>query len=347
MKLLILYGALILSLSGIAALNGSNTALPDKVSVNKVSFLMAHNANTVGWLYNQQTRTVTELLTRYGVRGLKIHLHWYTKPKYSLLGNLSLILTGSASLSSTTYIALCHEFSGGNNCKDTILQRKGSSPRPATEIFSEIVEYLNGNPKEVLIIRLDSNLFGSSRTETNGTQDFSDQKTVETLNETLESTGLARYAFKLEKNKWPTLGQMRSSGKRVLIFSDEEKGAASPYINAQKDNIRQSHWEDDKRDGCKLSFKKGGMFEVNINYKLSIDENTLLGAATKFINLFKKEKLPTYDYQTVNDAEAALLRLNECEAVHGQKPNIIASDHVDQGNLLKLVDHFNEELLSQ
>lgn len=78
------------------------------------------------------------------------------------------------------------------------------------------------------------------------------------------------------------------------------------------------------------------LFEVNINFEYSFDKDSFTQKLTsKIINKNSK------DYNDVNSMTKSFERLEECRKSAQRLPNIIASDFVDKGNLIDLVDYLN------
>ena len=334
-----LFLALFFSISAFCAekvinYQGSNGSLPKEKIISEVFFLMAHNAGTEDLLYSQQSKNI-ENLAKLGVRGFKIPMHLYSKK--GLVGKALQITGLKKSSSEKPYIALCHEATSGNNCSGTIALRKGHSPKEMKAVFKELANVINKYKKEVFIVRLDSSIFGKNKTKNNGADTLSDNDIMSMFNKDLEESELAKYAYKFLENKVPSLDEMRQSDKRLIIIQDENNRPDSPYTNQKKLVLLQSKWSDAKRKDCPVDgLLTSPLFEVNINFEYSFNKDSFTQKLTsKIINKTSK------DYRDVNSMTNSFERFEECKKSTKRVPNIIASDFVDKGNLIDLIDYLN------
>lgn len=118
---------------------------------------------------------------------------------------------------------------------------------------------------------------------------------------------------------------------------DENNRPDSPYTNQKKLVLLQSKWSDAKRKDCPVDGSlTSPLFEVNINFEYSFNkDNFTQKLISKIINKTSK------DYRDVNSMTNSFERFEECKKSTKRVPNIIASDFVDKGNLIDLIDYLN------
>ncbi len=261
---------------------------------NEVCWLTAHNAHVSeqdGWLYAQQSLDFKGQF-EYGVRSFMIDLHWY-KP------------LGSAE----PYIALCHEdlkakemlspVLGEQNCLVTRLALFAKSPKPVTYFFDQVHDWLESDPNTIITVHLESYLGPDSS---------------HALHKALETSKVQDYIYvPVHGQRWPTLGELRQSNKRLIIFSDN---VADSCIYTQA--YRETRYDLGTYPGCEMRMDRRGksssLFVMNHFYKFSYD---VPGVGTSFDEINAFEKIST--------------RINECYKTQKRLPNFIAADFVEEG----------------
>ena len=297
----------------------ANGKIPDNITIDKAVYVGAHNPHTYGWVYSQQGETINKLFNDYKVRFLKVAVHFYD-------GKLS----------------LCHEQNGKANCVLTVVQRLGKEPVELKLLLKEIKHFVKKNPKEVVLIKLESLIYGKNNGNvSNGTQNINDSKAKAILNKVISDT-VGKYVYKI-KGEFPTFGELRKKHKTVVVFDQNYNGKGSKYISNFKKYILQTHWDDGKRSSCGLANSRKstqGLMELNINYESSVK---IAG------ELFNK-RAPNYNFKQINDADAIKKRVNNCK--EHIKPNgyetkmgiILSSDYVHLGDLKKEAKKYNKHL---
>ena len=319
-----------------------NSFIPGHIRVDQIAMVGAHNISTSskdGWIYSQQSETVTNLLAKYGVRFMKIPLHWRMPTK----------IFGKSK--KPPYIALCHE-EGVQNCKLSVLQRKGKKPQPAIDLLKKIATFVKNNPKEIIIIKFESYLIGKYLGNIiNGTSNFTDQDAINEVNDIIRKSGLGSKVYKLKGKEWPTLEQLRKSGKTVIIFEQSDsfskKMKNGLYVSSFNNWMRQTHWDDNHRSSCALYGKANDhrFLEIAINYATSIQKNSITSAFLKALKLVipKLKNVKSYNYSSVNSKSAVKARVDGCRK-HNFAGFIVSSDHVHKGDLQEVVYEYNKKL---
>jgi hypothetical protein len=275
---------------------------PDERHYNEVCWLTAHNAFANapdGWIYDQQTLNFDEQF-EYGVRSFMIDLHWYD------------------SSSEGRYIALCHEDNefkkrtgnalgiGFENCFLTRGSLGGELPKPASYFFTKVDKWLRENPKSIITVHIESYLGANSAKE---------------LEKIFTETGVAEFIYNSPigspSSKWPTLGELRNTNKRLIIFSDNQGDKCIP-VNAYREtkyNLKEFPQCELRGEGRHSSAL---LFVMNHFNSISFEMIDFWPGANSFIE--------------TNAYDAILSRVNICYRKENRLPNFIAVDFVESGS---------------
>lgn len=276
---------------------------------SEICWLEAHNAfasRDRRWLYNQQTMSFDEMYD-YGVRCFSIDIHWHAY--------------GSSCGSSARprEIAMMH---GGSTVLNSVVQRQGQPER--FEVFVEkLSEWLSDPHKsrDIITVTLESYI---------GDKDA--------LDEIWERYGLLDKLYIHpsqnprsrwnNRGRWPTLGELRKAGTRLIVFSSELEDGVNHYPSL----ITANHWD----------------------YKLNPDGDVLLrtsGALVKFnhiqansVNIGSRyKKFNSYEHMEARaDAFANALTDETDRSSADVIPNFVNVDHVGVGSAKNLVEKFNK-----
>mmetsp|Transcript_12021 Transcript_12021/g.24257 ORF Transcript_12021/g.24257 Transcript_12021/m.24257 type:complete len:366 (+) Transcript_12021:114-1211(+) len=198
----------------------------------------------------------------------------------------------------------------------------GAGSRKPETVLNNIKTFLDVNPNEVLILEFEVG-----------------EGTLELLYEAINDSGLEKYVLRDEENDgtvttWPTLQQLISSNRRLLLFAHNggmESCATSTCpegIFYTYDHFSQTNWNDG--DTCELRGSvdtipdKHGFFLMN-HWKN--DENLDLPSKTN------AEEFNTYEFLST--------RLGKCDE---RVPNIVAVDFWSTGDVLKFVEDQNTKI---
>jgi hypothetical protein len=178
---------------------------------------------------------------------------------------------------------------------------------PANEAFHDIHDFLRMNPNEVVILDL---------------EDFVEPDDAIKV---LRDSGLADQAMTWKRgDPLPTLGEMIRRHKNVVVLAENTGGAAPWYIPAY-DLMQDTPYQFDGPEdfSCDLGRGKAGnpMFLVNHWLKADPPDRSVAGKA--------------------NEYHLLLARAKQCWDERGLKPNIIAVDFSDAGDLLDVVNELN------
>ena len=341
----------LLNLSFIGCLNASNAHVPDSVRVDQLAFLDAHNiamSTKSGWFYAQQGKSVGSLLEKYGVRSMKVPVHWYHKKSFTR--GIKKIF-GKKEGNTLPYPALCHEENAGTNCKSSVLQRGGKDPESLENFLREIVKFVKKYPKEVILVKLET--YMGSRTPENYARNMTAEEAVQRFDQAITDSGLGVYVNKIDT--WPTLGSLRNSNKTVILLGTENGIIShSKYLSPSRLLINQEHWAEAKKADCTLftSTKESNMTQISIGHEMSFTKNSPIGLGLSALNASRKllgypplrianTAIDSYDFKKVNTREALEAELKKCRAKHVITGFVVSGDHVDKGELREVVDEHN------
>lgn len=145
--------------------------------------------------------------------------------------------------------------------------------------------------------------------------------------EVFERTGLADMAYVHQPGTpWPTLGEMISSGKRLLVLMENEGGGSKyPYLHQGFDVVQDTGYTYASVDEFDCAPNRGSADSdlLMVNHWLS-SFTTLVTSA-----------------QAANTEEVLGERVRRCQDERGQIPNFVAVNWYDQGELLAVVDELN------
>jgi hypothetical protein len=208
------------------------------------------------------------------------------------------------------YVAMCHEpgFLDGNNCILTQLLLKNEHPEPLTELLEHIKSWLLRDSDTLISLQIESR--------------FGESGAGDALYEVFREAGLAHYLYipqvdPQEIQEWPTLGDLRHSNRRLIVFSDNINDGfihTSTYRETRFDLSKYSQCEmrEDNRDTQKIM----PLFVLNHFYGLSIR-----------LNGFWR------DYQSVNAYSNIMARVALCEQEHNMLPNFLVLDFIEEGEM--------------
>jgi hypothetical protein len=269
---------------------------------DQVCWLAAHNAfssRAYRWIYNQQTMTFDEMYD-FGVRCFSIDIHWH---KYC-----------SACSGDAREVAMMH---GTSTVLNTVVQRQGPPQR-----FSEFLEVLSGwlgdmqKSRDIVTVTLESYIGD-----------------MDTINDLLDAHGLRdkMYVHRRNRDPWPTLGELRQAGTRLIVFSNNrgDCGTMSGVHYAPR-FISSNHWDyRENPDGGVILRDRGALVKFN-----HIQPNS--------VNIGKRyQKFNAYTHMR-DRAKAYREALGDPSRI----PNFVNVDFVHIGNVKSLVEKFNNEFLT-
>jgi hypothetical protein len=188
---------------------------------------------------------------------------------------------------------LCHGFCAGGR-------------KPLLDELVEIRAFLDANPREVLTLLIQPNV------------------TARDTAEAFVRSGLDRYAFTHGAGEpWPTLGEMIASGRRLVVFAEEDGGSPAWYHD-----LWRHAWE------TPYAFAEPGEFTCAPNRGQE-------GAALFILNHFITDVFPSEAAARAVNGELLGERAEACAARAGRVPNFVTVDFYAEGDLFEVVDRIN------
>ena len=177
---------------------------------------------------------------------------------------------------------------------------------PLAEELEQIRSFLDENPDEIVALSL---------------EDYADAADIQRA---FEEAGLARHAVVHRPGaKWPTLKKMIASDKRLVVFSERQGGTPGWLLPAF-----------DEMQDTPFTFQTVDEFSCAPN-RGPADAPLLL------VNHWLSSPDADATVPTVNAREQLLERVEQCEAERQMKPNIIAVNHAEVGDVVAVVDELN------
>ncbi|XXH03650.1 hypothetical protein Hte_010055 [Hypoxylon texense] len=189
--------------------------------------------------------------------------------------------------------------------------------------LGEIKTWVDGNPNEVVTLLITN----------------PDAIDITKFGDAFTSTGLETYVFtpdtQLALNEWPTLGDMISSGNRVVVFMDYNMDISKvPYIldefiyyfetpfSPTEDNFVQCNI--DRPAGASAD---GRMFLANHNLNIEILPDVLIPAPL--------------EASDTNSIASITAQTDICKQNYGRYPNVVLLDFVSQGDTIAVQNQLN------
>lgn len=100
------------------------------------------------------------------------------------------------------------------------------SAYPFIQLLSEIKLFLDTYREQMVVLKIEN--------VTHST---------EIISQLIQESGIAQYAHKQHKNElWPTIGELISQNKRIVLFITTHVSDEEPYLNAESDFIWSTHY---------------------------------------------------------------------------------------------------------
>lgn len=271
---------------------------------NEVVWLVSHNSAfnyPAGWSIVNQTKSIKDQMENHGVRGLMLDIF------YSDLGPTIFQKREKPEVVS------CH-----GECEITrdvlrILQW----PRKLSKIFEIIKNFLAANRKEIVTLLIEDYVPSENRDE---------------LVKILDESGLRKYFLDLNDTKmfkknpvvqWPSIGQLRSRNKRLIMFSPK----AGPFLSQWSWTV-ENHYNmgETKGENCekrgesrsRLVRESKTLLNINHFYDFAFDTHLAHIPAMRMIN---------HGYQNGPLLEKYL---DKCIGIWKRVPNFISVDHANR-----------------
>ena len=188
---------------------------------------------------------------------------------------------------------------------------------PLDEALGQIRDFVVSHPDQALVIVNEDYV---------SAKDFVDA---------VKRSGLDEYVYKGRIGRSsPTLGEMVSSGHRVVLMAENQAGAAPWYRDGYGDVLQETPY----------SFKQASELTDPKKLAKSCEPNRGSSDNPLFLLNHWIDTSPApkpSNAAKVNAYEALLARARECESVRGRLPNLIAVDFYATGDLFQVVEKLN------
>ena len=293
-------GALTFSAAASAAAPACNgSAKLCSRTLDKVVLAGSHNAmssSSIGWGVPNHAIAIDQQLKR-GIRAMLIDIQYGVPDSYDLGGGPIKYVKSTDASNPKRQLYLCH-----NKCE------LGSTP--LVDGLKPIAAFLKSHPREVMV--------------------FVNQDYIAPADFAAAATkaGLLKYIYKGSPTRFPTLGQMISSGQRVVMTSQSKTAPVKWYFEAYKSTLRETPY----------SFASTGLLTDPAGLAESCRANRGPANGPLFLmnHWVTRSNGISYaeDSAIVNTKAAIVARANACKAARGKMPTILAVNNVELGDVV-------------
>ena len=183
--------------------------------------------------------------------------------------------------------------------------------KPLIDVMNDIKTFMDAQPNAIITIQFENYV-----------------DNIEIV-KVFDQAGLTSYVHtQAQDQEWPTLRQMISNGKRLVIFCENKNGTSVPWIHYVWDYDVETNYDNKSRSDFSFSFNRGDpsnrLFTLN-HFIGAIGIGTGIEDSAAAINSY------AYLY---NRAYQAYVQT-------GKIPNFIAVDFYDRGEPMRVVDQLN------
>ena len=182
-----------------------------------------------------------------------------------------------------------------------------------TQALTEVREFLDTHPDEFLIVVIE------------------DYVAPEDIQASFADSGLVRYAYVHERDApFPTLRELIESDKRILVMAENDNGGGSiPWYHDGFELMQETPYTfgsaDELRDPKSCKPNRGTAHSPLFQFNHWVE---------------KLPRSPNLGAQ-VNSGDFLLERARECRRRRGLKPNIVAVDFYDEGDIFEATRKLN------
>lgn len=276
--------------------------------LDQVVLAGSHNSMSskeLGWGAPNQNLSMLHQM-EHGIRAMLIDAHWGLPGSYKLFGHtVNYTRTADDSSDPARRPYLCH-----SSCE--------MGATPLAPGLHWLASFLGRNPNEVMVVIVE------------------DYVGADALAAAATEGGLSPFIYAGTTSTWPTLRQMISSGKRLVMLT--ESGSSSvPWLHPGYAGLLQE---------TPYSFQTPNLLTASSSLAASCRTNRGGSAGRLFLmNHFVTPAglgVPkTADSQAVNTKAAIVARARACRTVRGRLPTIIAVNHSDLGDVVGAARQLN------
>jgi len=177
-----------------------------------------------------------------------------------------------------------------------------------TPLMQQVKTWMDANPREVLTFFVQ------------------DEVSPADTAKVFEAAGLMPFIHNQKADQpWPTLGEMISSGKRLVVLHEKKTDPSVPWILAGNAFVQDTPYD----------FKKAADFSCAVNRGA---KDAPLFLVNHWLSNFSSR---ITDAEAVNVRSVLLTRLQKCRTERKMIPNYVAVDNYDKGDLVASVNALN------
>jgi hypothetical protein len=274
--------------------------------IDELVFAGSHNAmasRELGWALAAQESDIIGQLDA-GVRALLVDTHYWD-------------LTGSVEGADLPAVeAVLVEELADAAPRPGLWLCNGYCDLGSTELYSALVDirvWLESNPREVIVLLIQDEV------------NFDGTMTADTMTAFTESGLLSTVHNHVPGTPWPTLEKLIDADERVLVFAENGGSADSWYQNEFESAFTTT------------SSKFSAPEEFTCVTDRGSSDNDLL-LANHWLTTGVPDRVTA---ATANDRDVLLARVAGCENERGRRPNVIAVDFAETGDLFQVIDELN------
>ena len=288
---------------------------------DEVSYVTTHNAMSAadepGWFLAEQPHGLTSQLDG-GARAAMIDV-WAARPAGRGVSSLSVNLEeGRAQLEEAfgeavveSSLRLVEAVVGPASGPAALYMCHGLCEIGATELaptLGALRAWLDANPDEVVTLIVENHV------------------PADEIGQAFEEAGLEPYLYTPTDGQWPTLAQMITSGRRLVVMTEEDSGGtAHPWLRNAFELTQDTPYTFPTPDDFSCAPNRGPADAplLLVNHWLSGFDSLVTAA------------------QTVNVADVLGARVQQCQDERGMLVNFVGVNYYDIGDVAAVVDDLN------
>ncbi|KAI0535356.1 PLC-like phosphodiesterase [Xylaria digitata] len=193
---------------------------------------------------------------------------------------------------------------------------------PLQDYLGTVKTWVDGHPDDVVTLLITN-------------QDAID---INKFSDAFKATGLDSYTFtpsgKLGLDDWPTLGDLISSGNRVIVFMDYHSDTSKvPYILDEFAYYFETPFDplEDQLSGCNIDRPAGA----------SADGRLILANHNRNYEILSISLPDLAHASGTNSVDSITAQTNTCNEQHGRIPNVVLLDYVLLGDVIDAQNQLN------
>ncbi|KAI0390883.1 PLC-like phosphodiesterase [Xylariaceae sp. FL0594] len=193
---------------------------------------------------------------------------------------------------------------------------------PLQTYLGSVKSWVDGHPDDVVTLLITN-------------QDAID---INKFGDAFKAVGLDSYAFvpsgQLALDEWPTLGDLISSGNRVVVFMDYHSDTSKvPYILDEFSYFIETPFDPhaDQLSGCNVDRPAGA----------SADGRLVLANHNRNTEVLGIDLPDLVDADDTNSVDSIAQQASTCHGLYGRNPNVVLLDFVSIGQVLDAQNKLN------